>query len=169
MAPTILIIPVPAAEPAVGGHRARFDPPAAEGVPAHITVLLPFLDSDGITEGNFRRLRALFAATEPIEFALRRLARFPGVLFLAPDPGEPFVRLTEAVWREWPDHPPYRGEFSDIVPHLTVAVGDAPFEELERELGPRLPIPAVAEQAWLMSRLETGRWARRRSFRLGRR
>jgi hypothetical protein len=167
MAPTILIVPVPAAEPVVGAHRARFDPPAAQGVPAHITVLLPFLELEAIGEDGFHRLRELFAAAEPIEFALTRVARFPGVLFLAPEPAAPFVRLTEAVWRAWPDHPPYRGEFGDIVPHLTVAVGDAPFAELERELGPRLPLSAVAHEAWLMSRTDAARWTCRRSFALG--
>lgn len=169
MAPsTILIIPVPAAETVVADHRARFDPSAAQGVPAHITVLLPFLELDSISPEDVRRLEQLFAAAEPIDFTLARTARFPQVLFLAPDPAEPLVDLTEAVWREWPDHPPYGGEFPDIVPHLTVAAGDAPYAELERALEPTLPIQATAERVWLMSRTEAGRWRHERSFRLGR-
>src|ERR1700761_7063123 len=38
-----LLIRVPAAEPAVGAHRARLDASARDGVPAHLTVLYPFL------------------------------------------------------------------------------------------------------------------------------
>ena len=38
-----LLVAVPAAEPAVAAHRSRLDTSAAVGVPAHITVLYPFL------------------------------------------------------------------------------------------------------------------------------
>jgi hypothetical protein len=38
-----LLLAVPAAEAAAGPHRARLDASARDGVPAHITVLYPFL------------------------------------------------------------------------------------------------------------------------------
>jgi hypothetical protein len=38
-----LLLPVPAAESVVGPHRARRDASARDGVPAHVTVLYPFL------------------------------------------------------------------------------------------------------------------------------
>ena len=47
---TALLVPVPAAEPSVGKHRARLDEAARDGVPAHITVLYPFLPPAGIDE-----------------------------------------------------------------------------------------------------------------------
>ena len=121
---TNLIVPVAAAEPVVAAHRARLDPTAAQGVPAHISVLVGFLDLHAIGSPELSRLEALFAAAAPIEFALAHVRRFPNVLYLAPEPAEPFVRLTESVWRAWPDHPPYGGAFEDILPHLTVAVGE---------------------------------------------
>jgi len=40
---TALIAPVPEAEACVGAWQARFDRSAALGVPAHITVLHPFI------------------------------------------------------------------------------------------------------------------------------
>jgi hypothetical protein len=40
---SVLLITVPAAGPAVAGHRSRFDRSAVQGVPAHVTVLYPFL------------------------------------------------------------------------------------------------------------------------------
>ena len=42
---TILLLPEAAAEPAVGRHRARLVESARGGIPAHITVLYPFLPS----------------------------------------------------------------------------------------------------------------------------
>ena len=38
-----VIVAVPAAEPAVRAHRQQFDRAAAWGVPAHVTVLYPFV------------------------------------------------------------------------------------------------------------------------------
>jgi hypothetical protein len=43
-----LIVEVPAAEPAVARHRERLDSSAPLGVPAHITVLYPFLPPGAI-------------------------------------------------------------------------------------------------------------------------
>ncbi|HUA40041.1 MAG TPA: hypothetical protein VMA32_00615 [Streptosporangiaceae bacterium] len=40
---TALLLPVPATEPAVREHRARLDEAVRDGVPAHITVLNPFV------------------------------------------------------------------------------------------------------------------------------
>ena len=47
------------------------------------------------------------------------------MIYLAPEPDEPFRRLTLAIWNGWPQTPPYGGRYSEIIPHLTVAqVGD---------------------------------------------
>ncbi len=163
---TNLIIPVPSAEPAVAPYRAELDPAAADGAPAHITVLGPFLDIEGVRSDERARLRALFAAAARFDFSLVRVARFTGVLFLAPDPPEPFVSLTEAVWRSWPKFPPYRGAYDEIVPHLTVAVGDDRFVEVEKALTPLLPITATVDEVWLIARGPDGRWVRTETFRL---
>src|SRR5712675_2883024 len=58
MAESALIVRVPAAEPHVSGLRARFDPAAALGVPAHVTVLYPFVPPDRITAAVLARVRA---------------------------------------------------------------------------------------------------------------
>ncbi|NIQ97618.1 MAG: 2'-5' RNA ligase family protein, partial [Desulfuromonadales bacterium] len=43
------------------------------------------------------------------------------VLYLGPEPDWPFRDLTVAIWKRFPDHPPYGGRHRDIVPHLSVA------------------------------------------------
>ena len=57
-----LLIPVPAAEPAVRAWRGQFDPSAAAGVPAHITLLVPFMPREDIADGDVTDLRAHFAS-----------------------------------------------------------------------------------------------------------
>lgn len=39
---TVVIVPIPAVQPLVGGWRARLDSSAAVGVPAHVTIIYPF-------------------------------------------------------------------------------------------------------------------------------
>ena len=52
-----LIVPCPAAEDAVSDQRARLDPAARVGVPAHFTVAFPF--TVDLTADDHRRLTEL--------------------------------------------------------------------------------------------------------------
>ena len=64
------------------------------------------------------------------------------VAWLAPTPDQPFRALTEALWARFPDYPPYRGEFADVVPHLTIG-HDVPVEDLSaaaEAVAARLPL-----------------------------
>lgn len=73
---TALLLPVPAAEPAVGQHRARLDEAARDGVPAHITVLYPFLPPAGIDEMLLALLGRLFAGFAAFGFTLDKVGWF---------------------------------------------------------------------------------------------
>ena len=83
-----LIIEVPEAEPAVRRHRERLDANALLGIPAHITVLAPFMPAQLIDAAVLTRLGQLFAAVSPFAFQLVRTGWFSDhVLWLAP--GDP--------------------------------------------------------------------------------
>jgi len=49
MAESAFIVRVPEAEPRVGALRERFDASVRLGVPAHITVLVPFMSPERIS------------------------------------------------------------------------------------------------------------------------
>jgi 2'-5' RNA ligase len=166
-----LLIPVPEAEARVGGWRQRFDPSARKGVPAHVTVLYPYVPPERVGDSLLEDLRRLFEGIRPFEFTLRRPARFPGVLYLAPEPDRPFRQLTRAVVRRYPRYRPYGGAVADPVPHLTVAdvqaSGDvADLDLVERAMVQGMPIPARAREVWLMA--GDGRWSVVERFPLGR-
>jgi hypothetical protein len=91
---TAIIIPVRAAEPIVGHWRKDFDPAAAAGVPAHITIIYPFLAQQDITEEVVGDLRRLIAHQPSFTVTFAQCGQFPDVLFLVPDPDDPFRRLT---------------------------------------------------------------------------
>src|SRR5580658_9294142 len=74
-----LLVLVPAAEPAVGQHRARLDGAARDGVPAHITVLYPSPSASGKPPGIADRHIAEHAKPPaPAEPAPHRAGSLPG-------------------------------------------------------------------------------------------
>ncbi|GAA4753829.1 2'-5' RNA ligase family protein [Nocardioides endophyticus] len=118
---TAVIIPVSVAEPVVGHHRMRLDTAAPWGVPAHITILFPFVAPSDVDGAAVARLAAVFAATAPFDCTFTECGWFgQDVLWLRPDRAQVLRDLTSAVAAEFPAHKPYGGEHDDVVPHLTV-------------------------------------------------
>jgi 2'-5' RNA ligase len=161
-AESALIVAVPGAEPAVGALRAAYDPAAARGVPAHLTVLYPFLPPGRIDARVRAAVREAVAAVPAFDVLLARTRRFGDrVLWLAPEPDAPLRALTAAVWARFPETPPYGGEFDDVVPHLTVTDGRPPavMDAAEARLRPWLPIPVrVRAVRLLVGRPEPDAW-----------
>ena len=121
---TALVIAVREAEARFGVLRHKHDPQAAPGVPAHITILFPFMAPEHVDTGVRRRLGILFKRFSPFRCVLGVVGRFPATAYLAPTFPQPFAELTTAVARAFPDYPPYGGMHSAVIPHLTVADGD---------------------------------------------
>jgi hypothetical protein len=167
-----LVILVPEAEVVVGRLRRRYDPSAAVGMPAHITLNYPFLPGLPVDPGTIDRLKVLFSGFPPLRYALIEVRKFHDTVYLAPEPSEPFMDLIRAVGAQYPQSPPYGGMFAEVVPHLSLAQSEnaAELEFVLREFAPgsdgRLPIEAAANEVWLMDNRK-GRWAKRRAFRLG--
>ncbi|HMG25831.1 MAG TPA: 2'-5' RNA ligase family protein [Acidimicrobiia bacterium] len=164
-----LLVPVPEAEPCVQKHRFRHDSVALLGVPAHITVLYPFMTPDEISDSATAAVERVLEHFPEFPFLLTRLEHFPeGATYLAPEPAAPFVDLTMAIAERFPEYPPYGGAHADVIPHLTVAqTPDAPADELA-EIERHLPIRCVAREAWLMVEDDKGRWHTRTRFALAR-
>ncbi|MEO8133343.1 MAG: 2'-5' RNA ligase family protein [Betaproteobacteria bacterium] len=121
MALSAFIVHVREAEPVIGELRERFDPSAQLGVPAHITVLYPFMSPEDVTATVIHRVQAVVSGFPAFEFRLKNVGGFPGSVYLAPEPAQPFIDLAHALARAFPDWPPYGGQHHSVVPHLTVA------------------------------------------------
>ncbi len=100
-------------------------------VPAHITILFPFVPVDDLDDACWK-LRDICAALAPFDVTLDGYGYFPTTVYLKPRDPEPIKATFRAVHAAFPDCPPYRGEFSsdDITPHMTVGVFKS---EAERE------------------------------------
>ncbi|MFK3728648.1 2'-5' RNA ligase family protein [Streptomyces sp. NPDC088090] len=165
---TGLIVRVPEAEPAVRPWRDRFDPSARGGVPAHITVLFPFLEYGRMDAAVHSALAEVLGSHQAFDLRFERCGQLPGVSYLVPEPEGPLRRLTEAIAGRWPEAPPYGGRHAEIVPHLTVAQGQgaAVTEEIEADLAGRLPFTSHVSSVELVVHDGT-RWDQRASFALG--
>jgi 2'-5' RNA ligase len=168
MAETALVILLPELESLIGGWRRRYTADGARGMPPHVTLIIPFADSSEVDE-RLEAVGRVLADFAPFEIVLRETARFPELLYVRPQPAEPFVAITEALADAFPDFPPYRGEFDEIVPHATVAQSDdETLTAIERELMPQLPVQTRIERAWLVENAPAG-WRRHSAFPLERR
>jgi 2'-5' RNA ligase len=156
---TALIVAVPEAEALVGDWRERYDN-ASLGIPAHVTLLFPFVPLEKVDEPLLAELRELFGTQPAFSFSLTGLRGFPDqTLWLAPEPAEPFRRLTALICERYPDYPPYQGIHDEVIPHLTVTSGDVSLrDEVDAALTPRLPIAAEAHEVTLLLEDESARW-----------
>jgi 2'-5' RNA ligase len=174
VAATAIVVPVPEVEPVVERWRRLYTQDGAEGMPPHVTLLFPFVEDDVLVAGQMRELRAILAAFRPFDFSLSSAAEFPAsrggapVLYLAPKPEGPFRKLTLALVDAFPQHQPYGGQFTDVIPHLTVAATQgAPFDEILRAVAPALPVEVTAREVHLMRYGDDG-WRMKSRLHLGR-
>lgn len=170
MPQSAFIVAVPEAEARVHALRQRFDPTARQGVPAHVTVLYPFMSPELIDALAVSEIRLALADSRPFQFSLSRVGRFPDAAYLRPDPASPFVRLTESLVRVFPNFRPYGGRFDSIVPHLSVAQGaSSDIAVAERELSEVMvsggPIHSVCSSVLLIEN-SSGAWRPMHAFSL---
>lgn len=130
----------------------------SHGVPPHVTLLIPAPpDVAGAAEA--------LAPYGAFDVAFTRLGRFPDTLWLAPEPSDPFMTMTQALVERFPDHAPYDGLFEEITPHLTVAQGED-FGGAEAALQPLLPLESRAASVVLFERIAPDRWRENAEFAL---
>lgn len=89
------------------------------------------------------------------------------MVWLAPsDPG-PFRILTQRVVEAFPAYPPYGGQVSGIIPHLTIGDGQ-PADDLraaEESVRPLLPVTGeVTAVSLIMQEIAGGQFARTATF-----
>jgi hypothetical protein len=173
---TAVVVLVPEAEGLVGPWRLKHDPSAAEGVPAHVTLLYPFVPFERINDTVEAGIARVFAGASPFGLGFSHTRRFPGVLWLAPDDPAPLIALTQALMAMFPEYPPYGGAHETVTHHLTVAqirdgevatVLDRIEAKFIAEANSSLPIRARAEEAWLLTEEEGGMWRSVRPYRFG--
>ena len=184
----LVIVRVPEVEPYVGQLRERFDPAARRGLGAHVTLLHAPLPPKGIDAAMIAAVAEAVSGCGPFRYAVTGLAHFPGTLYLAIDPWEPFNALharlatLQASAGKEQGASPGRAPQREFIPHVSVvrkggrsepllANGDAAIDALpvaQAELIPLLdeaPIHCECREIVLLED-STGLWQPVRTFAL---
>ena len=137
-------------------------------MPPHVTLVYPFADTELLGAARFHELAEVISRFAAFTYRLVETARFrnaASILYLVPDPGEPFCALISALTDAFPEHPPYGGAHSEPIPHVTVAdASDAKLNAIESEVAPWLPISARADAVSLMERGSSRAWRLRQQL-----
>jgi 2'-5' RNA ligase len=138
--------------------RRRAVADAADGLPAHATMLYPFVAPERL-DGTVRRLLAEVAARHaPIEHRLVGPEEWRDVTYAAVDPVGPFVALQRDLQAAFPAFPIYGPDFVlEFVPHVTVDEG-AGIVPLDDRGWRSLPEAGVARAIEVIVRAPDGRW-----------
>ena len=134
------------------------------GVPAHVTLLFPFVPAVSMTAADVDRAGAAIGRTASFDVALRDVTTFEptptkeGVVWLAPEPAAPFIAMTESLVAAFPGYLPYEGLYDTVIPHLTLANVDVDLPALVAAAAPELPFSRRVEAAAVLIEDASGRW-----------
>ena len=147
---TVIMIVVPHELQAIAVPLLRrHAPDILTRVPAHLTVLYPFVAYERLEEACLQR-QAICASIPPFEVTIAGYAEFPGVVYMPPRNPRPIKRLFHRISEHFPDCQPYGGAFGDeITPHLTVGE----FENDEDQRAARAILPRYAPYTFRVTRL----------------
>ena len=130
----LLIIPPPPVQAFCYPWREQYDQESFVRVPAHITLLYPFVPPE-IVDETVAQLTQLGADTLPFEVVLSKYGQFEGILFLEPENPEPIQNLFHELADTFPEYADYDG-IKELHPHLTLAQSNDPGEIEKLDLPP---------------------------------
>ena len=133
----------------MGPWRERHDEWAARGIPAHITLVSPFLEPGQVDEAVLQRLAELLEAAVRPQLRLSAIGWVGGVVYLKPEDTAQLQALAQAVQDGWPEL--RRHVRRPRLYHLTVARRQGPqgYRRARRALSRHLPLPALLDEARL--------------------
>ena len=164
MAETAIVVPCMLSDPIIGLWRARYTADGRDGMPAHITLLYPWIEQENLVASDISKVRDVLATFGAFDFALTSIASFPPppmVLYLRSEPQDTFIKMTEALAAAFLERPPYGGEFEEIVPHATIVETDpnpSLESEVRRSVQRHLPIREHANEVWIMAYRQNRWW-----------
>jgi 2'-5' RNA ligase len=163
---TALVIAIEDAEPFDEVRRELIPSVVAAGIPFHVTLLSPFGSDAELLDDA----RAFFAQQAPFEFELTRVATWPHVVYLVPEPDDELRALMKALFARFPQWPPYEGIHDEVIPHATLGEevdAAAVLQKIDRRLAPHLPHRCQARDVALLEESAPGGWRERERLPLG--
>ncbi|MFD5886457.1 2'-5' RNA ligase family protein [Streptomyces sp. NPDC060334] len=154
---TAVVIVLPDATPLLDAAW-RIDPTLVRpGMPAHVSLLYPFVPRSALTGQDEQRVRSLAAEFPATDLLLTEVVTAPGFVAVTVAELQPIV---DAFRTQWPGSRPYGGRFgARPAAHVTVAMGaDDPTTaaHVRTAVGGLLPLRARAVAIQLVVLTEEG-------------
>lgn len=132
----LLIVPPRPVQAFAYPLREAYDQDSFSRVPAHITLMYPFVPPEMVDQA-VERLKPICADFPAFEITLDRYGSFEDALFLEPSDSTKILELHRTLTDAFPEYPIYEGEHGiDLHPHLTLARFSDPGEAKDIELPP---------------------------------
>ena len=103
--------------------RKRCVGDAALGVPAHVTLLYPFVDPADLSAETRRTIESIARGHPSFACVLSGPFQWPDTVYAAVDPAERLLAIHRELAASFPDFPIYGRPGFELVPHVTIAEG----------------------------------------------
>ena len=162
-----LIVPIELPAP-LAAIRAESGAKTSLELPAHVTVLFPFIPVGDLDPSVGAELTELAAASAPFRARFEQVQRQAEMVWLLPVQQEPFLELTADVVARWPAYQPYAGAFDTVIAHLTlVESGSAAVARAASMALEDRRFEVLVEELVLIGETESGGWLEVDRFALG--
>ncbi|MGY0234370.1 2'-5' RNA ligase family protein [Longispora urticae] len=142
-----LVAPVRAADRILAAVAVDYPRAVRTGLPAHVTLLYPFVPVVDLEDEGRPWLRDFAAAHPPVELEFTEVRHTADFVYL---PAAPLGPLCRAARERWPGMPPYAGRFgTDPEPHVTVGLRHPAAAEIAAIVAELLPVREVVDQLWI--------------------
>jgi 2'-5' RNA ligase len=141
---TAIIVPMSRCEQMLADVAANLNLERVQGMPAHVTLLYPFVEAAGLGPEVAAEARRALSDVSPFRCEFSTFGRFtdpPAALYLKPVPERPFRTMTALLERAFGTRA-YGGAFDDVIPHLTLVESSdmSAWTRVESLVGPAFPI-----------------------------
>ncbi len=122
-----IVVPLPRCDSLLDDVATRLGIDRPVGMPAHVTLLYPFVDAAQLVAGMAAKAQQALSHVEPFACKFSTFGRFtfptPTALYLQPTPIEPFKAMIAALERAFGLRS-YGGQHEQVIPHMTPVEGD---------------------------------------------
>ncbi len=148
-----IVVELPELDVVLDEYRRELDPCRRWGMPAHLTVLYPFVPPTDLDQSILSTLRTVATKVRPFEGEFDDFGWFADpVVWLGTSQRSLFGSLIREMMNAFPECPPYGGAFDEIIPHVTI--GESNEADLLRAaidaIRPQLPLKSMVTSLSLM-------------------
>lgn len=140
--------------------RRRCVHDAGLDMPAHVTMLYPFVEPTGLTTAVRGAVASIASAHASFFFVMSGPEQWPDTVYAAVNPEHRFLGIHDDLALAFPDYPIYGRPGFELIPHVTIAEGEyvGNSEVLDHPAWSSLPPYGSVDELEVIAEGRDGRW-----------